>query len=506
LTWKIEEASQRILKLLADMKGKTSLSEICEKLKLDPSPAMRTLLTLQEQGLLKTSEKLKSFFRLTPEGESYASKGLPERRLVEAVVRLGGTASLEEALKEAHLTREAGNIALGWIVRKGWGKIRREKGETLVEASHTPSEGKDETLLRLMAEKGEADSQWLEAQDLLDTALELKRRNLIEEKVKRFRDVELTEAGWRQAEEIRVEAPKKPVVTVLTGELIRSGKWREVEFRRYDVSAAPPTLYPGKKHFYLEFLEEVRDILVAMGFEEVWGPYVETEFWNFDVLFQPQDHPAREIHDSYQLKHPRFGRLPSRSLALRVGKTHKDGWKTGSKGWKYEWNPEVARRLVMRSQTTAVSVRQLSARQNPPVKVFCLSRVFRPDVLDAKHSMEFHQCDGIMGDWGLNLRHLLGFFEEFCGALGFKEVKFRPGYFPFTEPSVEVFVKHPTLGWVEVAGSGVFRPEVTLPLGARFPVLAWGAGIGRLAMVKLGISDIRELHTRNLELLREAEV
>ena len=506
MTWKIEEASQRILRFLADREGKTSLSEICEELKLDPSPAMRTLLTLQERGLLKTSEKRKSFFRLTPEGEAYASKGLPERRLVEAVVRLGGTANLEEALKEASLPREAGNIALGWIVRKGWGKIRREKGGTLVEASRTPGEGKDETLLKLMAEKGEADSQRLEAQGLLNTALELKRRNLVEEKVRRFRDVELTEAGWRQAGEIRLHPEIRPVVTVLTGELIRSGKWREVEFRRYDVSAAPPTLHPGKKHFYLEFLEEVRDILVAMGFEEVWGPYVETEFWNFDVLFQPQDHPAREIHDSYQLKHPRFGRLPSRSLTLKVGKTHEDGWRTGSKGWNYKWNPEVARRLVMRSQTTAVSVRQLSARQNPPVKVFCLSRVFRPDVLDAKHSMEFHQCDGIMGDWGLNLKHLLGFFEEFCGALGFKEVKFRPGYFPFTEPSVEVFVKHPTLGWVEVAGSGVFRPEVTLPLGASFPVLAWGAGIGRLAMVKLGIGDIRELHTRNLELLREAEV
>jgi phenylalanyl-tRNA synthetase alpha chain len=505
MAWKVEEASQRILKLLANRKGKATLSEICEELRLNPSPAMRTILTLQGEGLLKISEKRTSFFKPTPEGEAYASEGLPERRLVEVVLRLGGIAGLEEALEKAGLSREVGNIALGWIVKKGWGKIRKEAGKIVVEAPGMPLKGRDEILLKLMVEKGEIDSQQLEVQGLLDAALELKRRNLAEERVKHVWDVELTEAGWRRAGEIRVEAVKKPMVTVLTGELIRSGKWREVEFRRYDVSATPPTLYPGKKHFYLEFLEEVRDILVAMGFEEAWGPYVETEFWNFDSLFQPQDHPAREIHDSYQLKYPRFGRLPGRNLTLRVGKTHENGWKTGSKGWKYKWNPEVARRLVMRSQTTSVSVRELSVRPIPPVKVFCLSRVFRPDVLDVKHSMEFHQCDGIMGDWELNLRHLLGFFEEFCRALGFKEVRFRPGYFPFTEPSVEVFVRHPTLGWVEVAGSGVFRPEVTLPLGARFPVLAWGAGIGRLAMIKLGIGDIRELHTRSLELLREAE-
>jgi len=504
LAWKAEEAPQRILKLLA-RRGRSTLAEVCEELGLNPSQAMRSLLTLQGEGFLKLSERRVSLFRLTGEGEAYASQGLPERRLVEAVLRLGGRASLREALQEAGLPKDKGNIALGWMLKKGWGAIRREKDETLLEAQTPPEKGSDETLLKLLAERGEADSEWLEEQGLLQEAFKLKHRNLVEERVKTVWEAELTPEGLRRAE-VEAEAAGKPLITALTSELIRTGRWREAEFRRYDVSAAPPTLHPGKKHFYLEFLEEVRDILVAMGFEEAWGPYVETEFWNFDALFQPQDHPAREIHGSYQLKHPRLGRLPSRRLTLNVKRTHEDGWKTGSTGWGYRWNPEIARRLVMRSQTTAVSVRRLSANPKPPIKVFCLSRVFRPDVLDAQHSMEFHQCDGIMGDWGLNLRHLLGFFEEFCRLLGFKEVKFRPSYFPFTEPSVEVFVRHPSLGWVEVAGSGVFRPEVTLPLGAGFPVLAWGAGLGRLAMIKLGINDIRELHTKSLQRLREAEI
>jgi len=129
--------------------------------------------------------------------------------------------------------------------------------------------------------------------------------------------------------------------------------------------------------------------------------------------------------------------------------------------------------------------------------------VFRPDVLDAKHSMEFTQLEGIIGDRNITLRNLLGLLKKFAKALNLGEVKFRPGYFPFTEPSVESFVKHPKLGWVEFVGSGMFRPEVLMPLGIDFPVIAWGIGFDRLAMIRLGIDDIRELYTKKLDLLRE---
>ncbi|RLI29825.1 MAG: phenylalanine--tRNA ligase subunit alpha, partial [Candidatus Hecatellales archaeon] len=418
----------------------------------------------------------------------------------------GASMPLSQVFEQAKLPREKVNIALGWLVRKGWGEIVKGAGLLKATLAEPPAEGDDEKLLSLLARKGELDGEAVKAEGLEQALNQLKRRGLLEVKEQKVWRLSLTEGGWRAAESLPTQLEAKPVVTLLTGELLRSGKWRKVEFQRYDVTARPPSLYPGKKHFYLEFLEEVRDILLSMGFEEAWGPYVETEFWNFDVLFQPQDHPAREIHDSYQLKNPAKGRLPPKRIVSAVRRTHEDGWKTGSKGWRYRWNPEIARRLVLRTQTTAVSARSLAGGVKPPLKIFCLSKVFRPDVLDAKHSMEFHQCDGIMGDWNLTLRHLLGFFVEFCGRLGFKEVKFAPSYFPFTEPSVEVFVKHPRLGWVEIAGSGVFRPEVTLPLGVKFPVLAWGAGIGRLAMIRLGIDDIRELHTQKLDMLRRFKV
>jgi phenylalanyl-tRNA synthetase alpha chain len=167
-----------------------------------------------------------------------------------------------------------------------------------------------------------------------------------------------------------------------------------------------------------------------MGFVEQDGPLVETEFWNFDVLFQAQDHPAREIHGSFRVKEPSQGRLEDEGLVERVKRTHEDGWTTGSRGWRYRWSREVAKRLVLRTQTTAVSMRYLASHPSPGVRMFCLSRVFRPDVLDAKHSMEFMQLEGIYGDHGVTLRHLLGIIEELASNLKLGDVKFKPWVLP----------------------------------------------------------------------------
>ena len=145
-------------------------------------------------------------------------------------------------------------------------------------------------------------------------------------------------------------------------------------------------------------------------------------------------------------------------------------------------------------------------KEDVPYKMFIIDKVFRPDVLDAKHLVEFDQCEGIVVDEGLSFKHLLGYMKEIAIMLGAENIKFKPSYFPFTEPSVEAYVKFPKLGWMEIGGAGIFRPEVTKPLGVDVPVLAWGIGIGRLAMMKLGVSDIRYLYSDNLGWLRNKEV
>lgn len=480
------------------MQGRATLEQLARDSALPVSSIMSAALYLQERKLVKMLERKKTLVRLNEEGLSYAQMKLPERRLVEAAMGAGGEADVRELSRRAKIPANMLPIAIGWVRRKGWGNIEKKDGELFISAQKAPEEGSDELLLRTIYEKKQLEVEDVPC-DLKDALTTLKSRNLVELDERIERSLEITSLGL---DTIGKGIKITEEITALTSDLMLSGRWREIKLREYDVSASPPELYPGKKHIFAEFIDEAKRALVAMGFEEYEGPFVETEFWNFDALFQAQDHPAREIHDSYRVKHPKQGDIELRDLAERVGHTHSDGWITGSTGWGYEWSYDVARRLVLRTQTTAVSVRYLSTHQKPPIKMYCLSKIFRPDVLDALHAMEFHQLDGIVGDKGINLRHLLGFLKEFASMLGLGEVRFRPHYFPFTEPSVESYVKHPKLGWVEFVGSGVFRPEVLRPLGIDFPVIAWGIGFDRLAMIALGIDDIRELYSKRLDWLR----
>jgi len=494
----LRETEAKLLESLGRLKGRATVEQVTRESGLSLSASMRAGLSLQDQKLLRILERRRTIIRLTEEGISYAQMNVPERRLVEAALETGEE-EIDELSKKVRVSKEMVPIALGWIRRKDWGEIAKRGGQLVLTVTRRPDETSDELLLKAIYEKKQ-----LEAEDVSSTLKEavaiLRGRNLIELHEKIERDLELTDAGHIL---VRNGVPFTKETTALTSDLILSGKWRDVKLREYDVSASPPELYPGKKHVFVEFMDEAKRVLTAMGFEEYEGPFVETEFWNFDALFQAQDHPAREIHDSYRVKHPKQGDIESQELVERVKRTHEDGWITKSAGWGYKWNYDNARRLVLRTQTTAVSIRYLSTHQRPPIKMYCLSKVFRPDVLDAKHAMEFYQLDGIVGDKGINVRHLLGFLREFARALGLGEVRFRPHYFPFTEPSVESYVKHPKLGWVEFVGSGVFRPEVLKPLGIDFPVIAWGMGFDRLAMIGLGIDDIRELYSRRLDWLRD---
>ena len=494
----LRENDVRMLNTLERMQGRGTIEQVSRESGLQLSAAMRAALSLQDHKLLTILERKRAFIRLTEEGMSYAELKVPERRLVEAALEAGGESDIEELGKKTRVPENMLTIAIGWIRRKAWGEITKRDGRLVLSVMKEPDKTVDELLLNMIYEK-----KLLQAEDVpseLKEALALlKSRNLIELDEKTERSIQLTSAGF----EILAKGIKPAEeTTALTSDLIVSGKWKNIRLREYDISASPPELYPGKKHIFSEFIDEAKRVLTAMGFEEYEGPYVETEFWNFDVLFQAQDHPAREIHDSYRVKHPKLGQIDLNELAERVKRTHENGWITKSTGWGYKWNHDVAKRLVLRTQTTAVSVRYLSTHQEPPIKMYCLSKVFRPDVLDAQHGIEFYQLDGIVGDKGITLRHLLGFLREFAAVLGLGEVKFRPHYFPFTEPSVESYVKHPKLGWVEFVGSGVFRPEVLRPLGIDFPVIAWGIGFDRLAMIALGIDDVRELYSRRLDWLR----
>lgn len=321
-----------------------------------------------------------------------------------------------------------------------------------------------------------------------------------------FQLEERTESTLAITEEGRLalsRAGSRRTIGALTREILASGQWRESDFRRYQVDIPPSRLHVGRMHPYGSFLDSVRSKFTSMGFEEMTGPLAESEFWNNDALFMPQFHAARDIHDAYYLEDGATLEPPEQDIYDRVAAVHQNGWETGGRGWQYDFSREKTLSAVLRSQGTALSARTLAGGPNVPGKYFGIAKCFRYDQVDATHLPDFYQVEGIVLGKGINLRHLLGllklFAEEIAGAESYRYV---PAYFPFTEPSVELHVKHPELGWFEMGGAGLFRREVTMPLGVHVPVIAWGLGLDRMALLAMGLSDIRDLVTPDLARLR----
>ncbi|RLF78214.1 phenylalanine--tRNA ligase subunit alpha [Thermococci archaeon] len=483
---------------------KARYEDVVKEAGIDQVAVMRALLGLQSKGLAKIHERQIKLIRITELGKEYAQKGLPERRALKFLAEREKV-TLEELARV--LSEDELKPIIGLLRREGWANVKKEEGKLILTITEKGREDLNkerpiDRILKILAERGEVESG--EAEKFVSLK-ELKRRRIGEEDSRSEREVEITEAGM---ELVRKGLELKEEVSILTPELIKSGKWRKVEFRRYNIKAPVKVPFPGKKQPYRAFLDKIRRKLIEMGFIEMEvESLIETQFWNFDALFQPQNHPARDWTDTYQLKHPKMGHLPEKELVERVRASHEHGWKRGSRGWGYRWDPQKAMLLMPRAHATALSARQLAKGVQIPGKYFAIQRVFRPDVLDRTHLIEFNQVDGFVVGEELTFKHLLGILKRFAVEIaGAKKVKFLPDYYPFTEPSVQMSAYHEELGWVEFGGAGVFREEMTKALGVDVPVIAWGIGIDRLAMFKLGIDDIRYLFSYDLKWLREAKL
>lgn len=490
----------RLLITLKD--GKYSrIEEISKKADLPESSVERALMWLTEKKLVFIEEEQRTTIRLGSEGLKFLEKGMPERRLVNAIIDSGGEISFNEVTELSGIDFELVNIAIGWARRKEWLQIIKNE-TTMLIVKEEPERDQEEDLIHQLSTSihfiDELDPSFLKPLQLL-----MKRPNVIikEEKVKRR--VKLTDEGLSLANIVQ-EAEN---VSQLTPELIRSGTWRNVKLRTYNINAPVANFWPGKKQPYKRFLDNLKLNLVALGFEEMVGPIVELMFFNCDALFMPQDHPAREIHDSYYLEEPVYGSLPEQDLLFlgNVKSAHENGFNTGSKGWSYEFSTKESMRLILRSQGTALSARTMISKDlNVPGKYFSISRCYRPDLVDKTHLTEFDQVEGIVVGKDLTFRDLLGVLKMFAVEVaGADRVRFRPDYFPFTEPSVELAAYKKEFGWIEFGGAGMFRPEVTKPLGVKVPVIAWGLGVNRLYMMQAGIDDIRKLYTNDLDWLRK---
>lgn len=444
---------------------------------------------LAKEGLIEKEVEEKEVFSLTDRGEEARENGLVERRIAEFLTSKGpfhmGKASEDLGISKSDLSAGIGVLKKSGVIEIEKGLVKPKSDLSINKVSKDLQDGLD------LVGRGETVPE--------EIATRLASRGLIEKSVKN----QVTIHPLPKSEfEIIVEEE----VSKITPQMIIDGKWKKVKFKPYNIKSKPRTLYPGKYHPYRHFHDHLREKLMALGFKEMKGPLVEQEFWNFDSLYAPQDHPAREDSDVFLIDSPTHGILPDEEFVQNVKETHQTGWKTGSKGYGYKWDPKKAARLLLRPQGTAISARTLR-KVNPPEKYFSIAKCFRPDDIDATHGVEFYQVEGIVCDPSITFRDLLGILKIFAEDIaGATEVRFRPDYYPFTSPSVELSAKHPVLGRIEFGGAGIFRPEVVQPYGIDYPVIAWGLGIDRLFMVKNQINDIRELLSQDLNWLRDVEV
>jgi phenylalanyl-tRNA synthetase alpha chain len=483
----------------------TDIKAIEQATGLKEVEVVRALQWLQNKELIKLKEDLREVVLLEKNGQKYLKDELPEKKLLKALKK--GPITIDQIKSKADLNKEEQSIALGVLRRKAAVFITKEGKDIIIKIME---QGKK------LLEKGFMEENFLKKEfpvyvDALAPEEKFalgelkKRKDIIKTSLEKVKKAELTELG---KELLKTNIEISDTHDRLTPEMLRNGSWRQKKFRPYDIKTSVPRIYTVKKQPYRRFLDEVRKRFLALGFEEMSGPLVETDFWDMDALFMPQFHSARDIHSAFYIKDPKYGKVDEKFLKT-VKLAHENGFNTGSKGWQYKFDENQTHRLLLRTQTTACSARKLASPDlKIPGKYFAIGRCFRPDVIDATHAADFNQVEGIIVEENLNFRHLKSllrtFAKEFCNT---DEIKVIPDYFPFTEPSAGLMAKHPEMGWIELGGAGIFRPEVVKPLvGKEISVLAWGIGLDRIAMFSLGLKDIRKLFSHDLEFIRNQKV
>jgi phenylalanyl-tRNA synthetase alpha chain len=487
---------KKVLLALKNLHGKGSPEEIFKNGRFSQDVEVSNAASwLQSKKLVTMDNHIKTVYSLGKDGKRFVEKGLPEKRALKLLSDRNGITSLGDF--SAVLDSDEISIAIGWLKTNGWASIRKEK-DTIIEITDKGKKALSEVtevekLLHVLHEHPEQEIEKDSIKPLVS------RKNVIKEKELVTSTIILTDYGKKVVEtgfEIQEE------ISQVTSAVIKNSEWKQKTIRPYDIHAFAPAIYGGKPHPLVKLISEIRQIFVEMGFQEIQGDYVESCFWNMDVLFIPQDHPAREMQDTFYCKVPAKLPIQEKQLLEEIARVHENGGTTGSTGWGYKFSKTEGERALLRTHTTVNTIRYLYNHPQPPCKVFSLERVFRKENIDATHLPEFYQIEGIIYEENTNFRQLIGILKEFYRRMGFEKIRFRPGYFPYTEPSMEVEVFW-NGKWMELGGSGIFRPEVTEPIGVKNPVLAWGLGLERIAMLRYGLSDIRSLYISDLDWLQK---
>ncbi|XP_021855904.1 phenylalanine--tRNA ligase alpha subunit, cytoplasmic [Spinacia oleracea] len=447
---------------------------------IDHDEIVNITKSLHAYELVLAQDIKKERWVLTDEGRLYATAGSPEVQVYSAIPPEG--ISPDELQKK--VDPSVFKIGFSQAMKNKW----VERGKQLVsrKVEHVDDVVKgllSDIQAEKMVEQGEIDA--------------LKRRKLI---------ILQTWKGYSIRKGPSYAPKRKKAATDLTREHLQSGAWKDLELKEYNFNAKGLPPEGGHLHPLLKVRKQLKDIFLQMGFEEMpTNNFAESSFWNFDALFQPQQHPARDSHDTFFLKDPSTTKCLPEDYVERVKCVHESGGYE-SRGYGYDWKREEANKNLLRTHTTAVSSRMLYAlAQKPfaPKKYFSIDRVFRNEAVDRTHLAEFHQIEGLICDRGLTLGDLIGVLHDFFSRLGMTKLRFKPAYNPYTEPSMEIFSYHEGFKkWVEIGNSGMFRPEMLLPMGLPddVRVVAWGLSLERPTMILYGIDNIRDLFGHKVDL------
>mmetsp|Transcript_20030 Transcript_20030/g.64507 ORF Transcript_20030/g.64507 Transcript_20030/m.64507 type:complete len:508 (+) Transcript_20030:74-1597(+) len=436
----------------------------------------------------------------TPEGEAIRQGGSPEFHVYEAVLKAG---SLTLAEIEAAVGKAKAKVGVGAAMREKWLK---KDGAAMTVAKRDVTDAVRELLEAVVGGTDVATQQQMSGGFVdADAEKQLTRRKLVKKEKATYYSV-------GRGPHFKRERKKK--VGDLTVEALKDGSWKTAEFKAYNFNAMGVDVGGGYAQPLLKVRAEFRRILMGMGFEEMpTNRWVESSFWNFDALFQPQSHPARDAHDTFFVKSPRDALTWPEDYYAKVKDMHERGGDIGSLGHRCVFDDAEARKNLLRTHTTAVSARVLrqlaentrDGKPFTPAKYFSIDRVFRNETMDSTHLCEFHQVEGLVADYDLSLGNLISTIRTFFANIGITQLRFKPAFNPYTEPSMEVFGYHPDLKkWTEIGNSGMFRPEMLAPMGLppNVRVIAWGLSLERPTMIKYRISNIRDLFGHKADLTR----
>jgi phenylalanyl-tRNA synthetase alpha chain len=489
--------SDILLYLSKELESISSSLEFAASRQLSHAEVVGALRSLEALEMIKLETREVERWRLSDEGTEYARKGLPEIQVLNYVRSHPGCTS--ESLNELG---PVAKIGMGAAMKGGLIKLDKASGQLVPGDNSTAPYALTEAVCRVLAEGESKEASAIESEISKPILDEMKKRKLGSRSKTVYYQV------WKGS---NFSTEIKKAETALTVDMVqKSALWKSVNFKQYNLNALGAEIGGGSLHPLLKVRAEIRKILINMGFEEMpTNRYVESSFWNFDSLFQPQQHPARDAHDTFFIDSPARATVIPSDYLEKVREMHEVGG-AGSIGWRYDWSEEESRKNILRTHTTAVSARVLyeigqeyqKTGKFRARKCFSIDRVFRNESLDATHLAEFHQVEGFVVDYGLNLGNLIGEIKEFFRRMGLEQLSFKPAYNPYTEPSMEIFAYHPGLNKrIEIGNSGIFRPEMLTPMG--FPenvsVIAWGLSVERPTMIKYGISNIRDLFGHKMD-------